>query len=452
MPSPRAGVSGLPVPSVTALVCAYDYERYVAEAIESVLAQDYAGDVEVLVVDDGSTDGTPEVLRGFGDAIRVVRQENAGLNAATARGIAEARGDLIALLDADDAWRPDKLRRQVDLLMARPEIGLVYSDKEIVDGAGRRVHPSFFAHHGIAPVAGHAVGPLLRHNVVPAPTIIFRRSLAAHVLPFPAEVAAQDWWLAVRIAAVAELACVPEPLTRYRVHGANMGVGNDGDEHFARLVRRDNAFRRWMLRHLDLSAATAAELADAWQTFAKAVAFVAQELGVPAAEQLAVGDADRAEARRLRALSATAPDRPAAARLLVAACAADPLDGAATAALAELLTAPDPEARVDWAEERFGAGDVDAALDALMEVAAAGPPPGLRARVHADIAVIAHSLGALPAARDAAAAALAHDPGHASALEVIAACEAAERGPSAPSVPIATGVLKDGAERARTGS
>jgi hypothetical protein len=107
---------------------------------------------------------------------------------------------------------------------------------------------------------------------------------------------------------------------------------------------------------------------------------------------------------------------------------------------------------VDWAEERFGAGDVDAALDALMEVAAAGPPPGLRARVHADIAVIAHSLGALAAARDAAAAALAHDPGHASALEVIAACEAAERGPSAPSVPIATGVLKDGAERARTGS
>jgi hypothetical protein len=416
------------VPSVTALVCAFDYERYVAEAVESALAQDYAGPLEVLVVDDGSTDGTAEILRGFGDAIRVVRQENAGLGAATARGIAESRGELIALLDADDAWRPDKLRRQVEVLTARPEVGLVYSDLEIVDADGRLQHPSFFAHHGIEPLRGRPVGALLRNNVVPAPTIVFRRELAEHVLPFPAGVVTQDWWLAVRIAGVAELDCVPLPLTRNRIHGANMGIGGDGDEHFARLVRRDNAFRRWMLRHLDLGAVTDAELTAAWQMLVKGVAFVTQELGIAAAEQLEIGDEDRDAARRLRAAAAAAPDRARGVRLLVSACAADPLDAGATAALAELLSAPaQAEARVAWAEERFGAGDTDAALDALMEVVAAAPPPELLARVHADIAVIAHSLGALGPAREAATASLAHDPGHEVALEVLAACDEADR-------------------------
>src|SRR6478736_9164920 len=128
-------------PFVSCVICAYDYEGYVAEAVESALAQDYPRErFEVVVIDDGSTDRTPEVLASFGDAIRVVRQENAGLTAATARGIREARGELIALLDADDAWRPDKLRRQVPLF-ERPEVGLAFTDKELVDERGHRLHP-----------------------------------------------------------------------------------------------------------------------------------------------------------------------------------------------------------------------------------------------------------------------------------------------------------------------
>ena len=113
-------------PSVSVVICAYNYERFVAESVDSALAQEYPADrLEIIVVDDGSTDATPDILARYADRVRVVRQRNAGLIAATTRGIEESTGDLVALLDADDAWRPDKLRRQAALLQARPEVGLV---------------------------------------------------------------------------------------------------------------------------------------------------------------------------------------------------------------------------------------------------------------------------------------------------------------------------------------
>ena len=410
------------VPRVTALVCAYDYERYVAEAIESALAQELpTGWLEVLVVDDGSTDGTAAVLASFGDRIRVVRQENAGLNAATARGIAEARGEFVALLDADDAWRPDKLRLQLAVLDARPEVGLVFSDKEVVDAEGRRLHPSFFAQHGIEPPVGRPLGRLLHTNAVPAPTIVFRRSLADRVLPMAAEASWQDWWLAVRIAEVAELACVREPLTRYRVHGDNLaGAGAGGGERFAELVRRDNRFRRWMLMNADLTLATRAEVEAAFELFIKALHFTAAELGTT----------PESEAPPMKGSGTNVPDP---FRALVAACAADPWDRELRAALANAFAEPPAgpsgslEQRIDWAEERFGEGDAGAATEALLAVInLKGSDPLMLARAHGDLAVIAFTLGDLDAARGAARAALALDDGHAAALDALARCAEAE--------------------------
>jgi hypothetical protein len=404
-------------PRVTALVCAYNYERYVGEAIESALAQELpAGWLEVVVVDDGSTDGTPGVLAAFGDRIRVVRQPNAGLNAATARGIAEARGEFVAILDADDAWRPDKLRLQLEVLDARPEVGLVFSDKEVVDADGRRLHPSFFAQHGIEPPVGRPLGRLLHTNAVPAPTIVFRRSLADRVLPIAAEASWQDWWIAVRIAEVAELACVRQPLTRYRLHGDNL-AGAGGGERFAELVRRDNRFRRWMLMHADLGLATRAEVEAAFELFLKALHFTAAELGTT----------PEAEAPRLKPTS-TGSDP---VDDLVAACAADPFDGVLRARLEAAFAAPaerpggTPEQQVEWAEQRFAEGAAEAAVDVLVAVAA-GPDGGLAVRAHGDLAVIAFTLGDLDAARDAARAALALDDAHVAALDALARCAEAE--------------------------
>jgi len=104
---------------------AYNAEPYIADSIKSVLSQDYAN-IELIVVDDGSRDGTPELAERFGERVRVFRQKNAGPAAARNRGIAAAKGDFIAFLDADDLWLPGKIAMQVKYLQDHPDVGVVF--------------------------------------------------------------------------------------------------------------------------------------------------------------------------------------------------------------------------------------------------------------------------------------------------------------------------------------
>src|SRR5205823_14075911 len=95
--------------------------------IGSVLAQTWK-DYEIIVVDDGSQDGSGDLVRAFGEQIRYIRQENTGVAGARNRGIEESTGEYSALLDHDDLWHPTKLEKQVDVLAQRPEVGLVITD------------------------------------------------------------------------------------------------------------------------------------------------------------------------------------------------------------------------------------------------------------------------------------------------------------------------------------
>jgi glycosyltransferase involved in cell wall biosynthesis len=104
---------------------AYNARPYIAEAISSVLDQDYPN-IELIVIDDGSIDGTAECAESFGDWVKVIRQANAGVAAARNKGLAEARGALIAFLDADDLWLPGKLAAQVEYLHLHPDTAVVY--------------------------------------------------------------------------------------------------------------------------------------------------------------------------------------------------------------------------------------------------------------------------------------------------------------------------------------
>lgn len=110
-------------PLITCIVPVYNGERFVAETVESMLSQTYRP-IEVIVVNDGSTDSTPDVLGQFADRINVINQENAGQAAARNRGIEAANGDFIAFLDADDLWLPEKLEMQMKYLAANPEADL----------------------------------------------------------------------------------------------------------------------------------------------------------------------------------------------------------------------------------------------------------------------------------------------------------------------------------------
>src|SRR5690242_14754403 len=111
-------------PLVSVVIPAYNYGRFVGEAVDSVLAQSYPH-VETIVVDDGSQDDTRERLAHYGNRIRYIYQQNQGLPAARNTGIRHSSGELIAFLDADDTWHPRKLEIQVRCLTDRPDLGLL---------------------------------------------------------------------------------------------------------------------------------------------------------------------------------------------------------------------------------------------------------------------------------------------------------------------------------------
>lgn len=128
---------------ISVVIPTYNCERYLAQAIDSVLAQTYR-DFEVIVVDDGSTDRTDQVLQSYGSQIRALRQSNQGVAAARNQGMMIAQGEWIAFLDADDIFFPDKLAAQIAHAEAHPHLGLVHSGWQRVEENGvliKRVEP-----------------------------------------------------------------------------------------------------------------------------------------------------------------------------------------------------------------------------------------------------------------------------------------------------------------------
>lgn len=115
------------MPLVSVVIPAYNAERFVLQAVRSVLDQRYQP-IEILLVDDGSTDQTAELVRQHAPTVQIIRQENAGVAAARNTGLRLARGELICLLDADDGWLPGKLAAQVAYMQTHPEVGLLYHD------------------------------------------------------------------------------------------------------------------------------------------------------------------------------------------------------------------------------------------------------------------------------------------------------------------------------------
>ncbi|MFS8117396.1 MAG: glycosyltransferase family 2 protein, partial [Microcoleus sp.] len=118
-------------PQVSVIIPAYNGDRYIVQAVESVFAQTYTN-WEIIVVDDGSTDETHQVLQPYLDKIRYIYQENRGVAAARNRGIQEAKGEFIAFLDQDDFFLPDKLAAQIALFRQQPSLGIVNSGWRLV--------------------------------------------------------------------------------------------------------------------------------------------------------------------------------------------------------------------------------------------------------------------------------------------------------------------------------
>ena len=330
-----------PLPTVTALVPAYDAERFVGEAIDSALAQDYPAELlDVVVVDDGSRDATAEVVaeRAARSAGRVtlIRQPNRGNPVAVSRAVQAARGEHVALLDADDAWPADKLRRQVDVLHAHPEVSLVYGDMRLIDTEGATLEESWL---GLVwpgePPSGHCFSQLLVANAATASTLLLRGSVARAITPIPAGILAADWWLVVRAAQAGEVAYLREPRTLYRFHGDNIGLGAEG-ERLRRSLQRRAILQRWYLRRLAPGTATAEELAAVWDAFEHNASEISRLGDSAFAAILDVNDDDRMKAAELLAQARTQAGAEALATIIRAA-ATDPFNAPAREALATTL-------------------------------------------------------------------------------------------------------------------
>ncbi len=123
-------------PWISVIIPVYNSEKYLAEAVDSVRAQRYAP-MEIIIIDDGSTDGTAGVVRGLGDDIRYVYQANAGPAAARNHGLRLAQGEIIAFQDADDVWTEDKLTVQLTLLARHPSAGVVLGFTRLIQTDGQ---------------------------------------------------------------------------------------------------------------------------------------------------------------------------------------------------------------------------------------------------------------------------------------------------------------------------
>lgn len=205
---------------ISAIIPTYNYARFLPDAIESVLAQDYP-DLEVIVVDDGSTDNTRDVCARYGERIRYVYQTNQGLSAARNTGLREARFDLVAFLDSDDLWRSDKLSRQMQVFAALPlEFGLIATGRQNVSVSGE---PQVGGKREPRHTGEITVRDLLIRSRFTPCSIVARRSCFSTCGGFDLALRSsedRDMWL--RIARRYRLYWLEEPLTIIRSHGGSM--------------------------------------------------------------------------------------------------------------------------------------------------------------------------------------------------------------------------------------
>jgi glycosyltransferase involved in cell wall biosynthesis len=222
-------------PAVSVVIATYNYGRFLAGALRSALAQTCT-DVEVLVVDDGSTDDTPDVVRGFlqDPRVRYHRTAHQGQPRAKNTGIRLATAPLVAFLDADDLWLPHKLERQVERFAADPGLGVVYSRRLLMDEEGHDLEypqPPLYR--------GNVVAEMFRDNFVCFSSAVVRREVFREAGLFDETIPlAIDYDLWLRAASRFRFDYVDEPLVRYRVGHANLSQRGEERRQIAMLIMR----------------------------------------------------------------------------------------------------------------------------------------------------------------------------------------------------------------------
>ena len=208
-------------PLITVLITTYNYGRFIKQAIDSVLAQEFPHDqVQVVVVDDGSTDETAERVREYGSRIEYFYQSNGGQASALNLGMSKARGEIVALLDADDVFLPGKLAHVAEAFQRNPALGMAYHRLR-----EWHVQTNESREWPFVPISGdfrETPDYFLSYYAQPASALAFRRTAMSPLLPIPETIRMLgDCFLASLIPLLSPIVALPEDLALYRIHGSN---------------------------------------------------------------------------------------------------------------------------------------------------------------------------------------------------------------------------------------
>ncbi len=210
-------VSINPRPETSIVITCYNYGRYLRGCLQSVVEQTYT-DYEIIVIDDGSTDDTPQIMQGLAGQpnLRYVRQENGGQARAKNHGLQLSRGRYVAFLDADDLWEKDKLEKQIPLF-SNPAVGVVYGRANLIDDNGAPIDLGLLGGN-LTPRAGRVSRWLFINNFIWFSSSVSRRECLERFSGFDESLPMGiDWDLWLRISAQYDFDFVDEPLIRYRV-------------------------------------------------------------------------------------------------------------------------------------------------------------------------------------------------------------------------------------------
>jgi len=212
-------------PRVSVVMAIHDGEPWLREAVDSVLGQTLA-DLELIAIDDGSTDGTPAILAGYRDPrLSVLRQARAGLTRSLNRGLRLATAPLVARLDADDVALPERLARQVAFLDAHPEVGLLGSACREIGAAGETLGTV-----GVPESDGQIRRALIRRNPFVHSSVMMRRDALERAGGYDETLpVAQDYELWLRLSQVTAMANLPEPLVLRRLAPDRVSLARDGE-------------------------------------------------------------------------------------------------------------------------------------------------------------------------------------------------------------------------------
>jgi glycosyltransferase involved in cell wall biosynthesis len=220
-------------PLVSVVITVHNRVQYLAQAIESVLAQTHRNR-EVLLIDDGSTEDIQSVVARYTPDVRYIWQANAERGAARNHGLRLAQGEFIAFLDSDDFWFPEKLERDLLIIGRRSEFGLVYSDAWLTDSDGR---PQYrLRRRGYT---GWVTEPLLLNNFINFSAHLVRAACLRQISGFREErqlLGCEDWEAWLRLSQVTQFGYVAEATAAYRIHDGNTTTHPEAMEHWMRYL------------------------------------------------------------------------------------------------------------------------------------------------------------------------------------------------------------------------